>query len=135
MPWINSSKEHAHRTSGEFPVVDGWIAHGRGHGREIGRLYEIVEAWGIRSRITRVLSDAPGLACLILGVLEQARQAGLTGRARLSWVEETPNQLLLEVPATPELASAFLDQIDEWIIDNYSVDMHRRLIVDVCFPA
>ena len=127
--WI---PEHVRRNSGEFPV-DGWIVHGRGH--EIQRVYEAVEPWGIKSRITRVLADVPDLSCLILDVVQQARKFGFTGRARLSWIDETPNQLLLEVPARPESASAFLDQIDEWIIDNYAVDLHRRLIIDVCFPA
>lgn len=133
MSWIGSSDKHAHRISGEFRLVDGWIV--KGHGHEIQRVYEAVETWGIQSRITRVLTDVPDLAHLILGVLQQAKQCGLNHRARLSWVDETPNQLLLEVPATPESASAFLDHIDEWVILNSPVDLHRRLIVDVCFPA
>jgi hypothetical protein len=133
MSWINSREEHARRASGEFYVADGWIGNGHGHG--IQRIYETVETWGIKSRITRVLTDVPDLAYLIIGVLDQAKQFGFTRRARLSWFDETPNQLLLEIPATPDLASVFLDKIDEWIIHNYAADPHRRLIIDVCFPA
>lgn len=131
MRWINSSEEHARRPDGELHVVGGWVT--RGHGHDILGVYETVEPWGVRSRITRVLADVPDLAHLILGVVQHAKQLGFTHRARLSWVDETPNQLLLEIPATPESASSLLDRIDEWIIDNFPVDLHRRLIVDVCF--
>lgn len=129
MSWLKSH-ECDLRTTGEFPI-DPWL----GASRDTHRLLERVHPLNSKPRIRRVLGDVPDLARLISAVVDFAAERGLRSQARLSWVDETPNQLLLEIPAAPESASGFLDALDDWMISNFPADVHSRLIVDVCFPA